>query len=61
MLGAADALRERIHTALLPIECGPREKLVATIEGQLGAAEFESARTRGYALTLDDVVQIIEC
>jgi predicted ATPase/transcriptional regulator with XRE-family HTH domain len=61
LLGAADALRERIHTALLPIECGPREKLVATIEGQLGAAEFESARTRGYASTLDDLMQIIEC
>jgi hypothetical protein len=59
LIGAADALRQRIHTALLPTERAAREQLIAWISGQLGAAEFESARILGYALTLDGALQII--
>jgi non-specific serine/threonine protein kinase len=60
LLGAADALRQRIHTALLPIEHAAREQLIAKISGQLGALEFEAARKRGRALALDDAVQLLD-
>jgi predicted ATPase/transcriptional regulator with XRE-family HTH domain len=59
LLGAADALRQRIHTALLPTEREAREELIAKIGDQLGVSEFGSARTQGYALTLEEAMQMI--
>ena len=54
LLGAADALRQRIRTALLPSEQQAREALSAAICGLLGAAEFAAARADGSALAADD-------
>ena len=59
LLGAADALRERIHTALLPVEREAHERLIAKISDQLGVSEFASARTQGITFTLEDVMLII--
>jgi hypothetical protein len=59
LLGAADALRQSIHTALLPIEREAREQLIAKISGQLDASEFASASAQGHTLTLDDVMNMI--
>jgi hypothetical protein len=59
LLGAADGLRQRIHTALLPTECAARERLIARISDQLGAAEFASARAFGNTLTPDAAMQIV--
>jgi hypothetical protein len=58
-LGAADALRQRIHTVLLPIEREQRERLIATVADQIGAAEFASACAYGSTLTLDKAMQLI--
>jgi predicted ATPase/transcriptional regulator with XRE-family HTH domain len=59
LLGAADALRQHIHTELLPIEREAREQLIAQVSCALGAAEFGSARAQGAALALDDAMRII--
>jgi hypothetical protein len=58
LLGAADALRQHIHTALLPIEREAREQLIATITGKLAPSEFEAASAQGHTLTLDDAINI---
>jgi tetratricopeptide (TPR) repeat protein len=60
LLGAADALRQRIHTALLPTERQARERLIAQIADQIGAAECASARAYGSTLTADEAMQLIE-
>jgi predicted ATPase/transcriptional regulator with XRE-family HTH domain len=59
LLGAADALRQRIHTALLPTEREERERLIARISHQIGAAEFAAARAYGSTLTADEAMQLI--
>jgi predicted ATPase/transcriptional regulator with XRE-family HTH domain len=59
LLGAADALRQRIHTALLPIERAARERLVARIGDQMGAAGFASARAHGSTLTPQAAARIV--
>lgn len=59
LLDAADALRIRIHTLLLPVERQAREALIARINAQLDHAVFDATRRQGYALTVDEAIEMI--
>jgi predicted ATPase/transcriptional regulator with XRE-family HTH domain/tetratricopeptide (TPR) repeat protein len=57
-LGAADALRARTHSALLPVEYEARRQLIATLRVHLGEALFEAAHRRGAILAPDAVMHL---
>jgi tetratricopeptide (TPR) repeat protein len=56
LLGAANVLRESIHTRLLPIEQTRRELLANKVRLQLNDSDFAAAEQIGRALTLDQAM-----
>ncbi len=58
LLAAADALRESIHTALLPPEQTEREELWKEIRGLLSPEKNSSLTKQGRGLTHDEAVEL---
>jgi non-specific serine/threonine protein kinase len=58
LLGAAEAVRERIGTPVPPAERADLEQTLAAVEAALGAEEGERARAEGRALDLEQAAGV---
>ncbi|MBV9338362.1 MAG: tetratricopeptide repeat protein [Solirubrobacterales bacterium] len=56
VLGAAEALRERLGTPIPPVEAPDRDAAVAQLARKLGAPRFDSARTEGRTRSLERTI-----
>jgi non-specific serine/threonine protein kinase len=58
LVGAAEALMEAQGAAWPPDERPHYERMLATLPGAMGPAEFERARTSGHAMTTGEAVDM---
>jgi predicted ATPase len=58
LFGAADSLRERLHTPLWAPALERHERLLAELRAAVGSAAFEAAYARGATLDADDAQEI---
>ena len=57
LLGAAEALRERIHIPMADYERAEYEREVMALRAQMDAAAYDAAWAEGHTMTLDQAVE----
>jgi hypothetical protein len=58
LLGAAEALRERLESGMLATERAEYDEVVATLRDQLDEQELASAWTEGRVMTMEQAIEI---
>jgi hypothetical protein len=59
MLGAAEALREKINIAMTPPERAEYEREVADLKSNVGKEEFEALWSEGRSMTIEQAIQFV--
>ena len=60
ILGAADALREKLGTPLLPVEQDEYKSCLASLHAQLDGTTFETAWSEGRAMSMEQAIEFAQ-